>query len=1364
MSFVGFGAFEASDAPKPVVTRKGFAGADCELERACKQCGKKDASTKLKGLSALAERIQNVDANETRAVASWFADARVIELLGFRDTDARVRQAAFEALSACAAAGAPLKAVEASLAGPWWAATADAYADVARAAVQAWKRAFPKANGVVGATRNRRTIVAFALAVLKEEEVEEKDPLERKEQRAARAEARARALGGLAKLVAAAQRVGVDAAFLASLREVYASKQSWRALKAVQTTDPLERRACYALLEKLAAHAPGSADALSTGATLALLALDQEPEEVAPLWSCVAAVASQATIEAADKVAKKRDVAARAARAVAHAAKDRSRARTVAVHVARLCAQLPDAGAVVAALADSNSGPLVAAAVDVLRTDPWAAAAAFLQLDTPSKSSVERAAAALATTEPQTAADQLFSLALGVDATAGAAGAVLAATPKAFGELAFAFLAEILPLTHVTRRCAFLAALAPSPLAAHAARALTGPEAASMLNDHTVDALCALATARWESGDAATRDALVADAGAFLDRVLAKLPREPLAGDAGRTVETGLLENPAALAPFASVEALRACVAGAPAEALAAFVQECGRDRRLAAAVAGRALVLGALNEHGAALRGLRGDARAEAALHALRALAQAGSEDPDAWRVALKPCSARAKGAAPIVDAGAWRAGRNDAFLDLLEDCVADVARIGGDEVLVEALLRLDARPGANDAELSLELALDGLQDAHVAPLHGGACGAIDALPTEAVPSLLLAALRVALTRDRTRVAAALRVASSLASRLPKVELVTEPFRRGEDVTYVPSEEPCCILNIDHDDVGEAFYTVQFTDQREKQTVAAKLKRAAAVESSFAALGADVAEMRDAPPEALPAAAWLATKIVARLGGRDAVFREVATDAICAGDVAPLRALAAAPSLVHSQRVLAALADGAGALFVAQTLAGYSLAVEATARRVAGVLDRGLAQAYEGAHRAATLTCAARVLASEAARVVAFETVATALQRAAADLSHPAGSPAFVAALACAEACVAELARRRETKRVELDASALVPLLDRGARLAACVADMLAACGDVAGAPATDQGVLLRAVVAPVDEDSVMLAFDAAVALAAAALPALKRRTFKDAIEGPCSVYLKAHAADPVSLLACWALHRLCVAHAAEARQWGAAARPRDAERARLLIVDALQSTPVAEALSVVASEGFGDEENPDSTLKVRVATRARTVTAQYERDECLIEMVLAYDAAHPFRSVSVSFGLHQGIDEKKARRWALRLRAAAEASTAKRAVLDWRKDVDLEFDGVEPCPVCYGVLHPKSKKLPHLECATCHNKFHASCLAEWFQKSHKHSCVVCQTEFVAVKAKRSSGARPASPESAAPPLPAAPPPAPLYDEDELD
>ena len=175
------------------------------------------------------------------------------------------------------------------------------YADVARAAVKAWKAAFPKENGVVGAARNRHTIIAFAQSMLQDSD----------------AEARARVLGGLAKLVAASQRTGVDAPFLASLREVYASPSTWLALKNVKSSDAVERRNCYALLERLPHDA---ADANCSGAVRALLALDQEDLEVQALWSCVASIASPETVEHAST---RIDVSTRAARAVASASRSR---------------------------------------------------------------------------------------------------------------------------------------------------------------------------------------------------------------------------------------------------------------------------------------------------------------------------------------------------------------------------------------------------------------------------------------------------------------------------------------------------------------------------------------------------------------------------------------------------------------------------------------------------------------------------------------------------------------------------------------------------------------------------------------------------------------------------------------------------------------------------------------------------------------------------------------------------------------------------------------------------------------------------------------------------------------------------------
>ena len=203
--------------------------------------------------------------------------------------------------------------------------------------------------------------------------------------------------------------------------------------------------------------------------------------------------------------------------------------------------------------------------------------------------------------------------------------------------------------------------------------------------------------------------------------------------------------------------------------------------------------------------------------------------------------------------------------------------------------------------------------------------------------------------------------------------------------------------------------------------------------------------------------------------------------------------------------------------------------------------------------------------------------------------------------------------------------------------------------------------------------------------------------------------------------------------------REWAARCKPRDAEAAKRLAEENLQCAVVRAELASVADDADRTEiaKHEESTLELRVSKAAREVKATYRRDECAIEMSLRYAAAHPLRAVAVEFGQHQGVDDKTARRWALQLRSAAHHRSAVAAVNQWRANVDLEFDGVEPCPICYGILHPKSKRLPHLECAQCHNKFHAACLSEWFAKSHKHLCVVCQTEFnvrLAHKAKPKS------------------------------
>jgi E3 ubiquitin-protein ligase DOA10 len=69
--------------------------------------------------------------------------------------------------------------------------------------------------------------------------------------------------------------------------------------------------------------------------------------------------------------------------------------------------------------------------------------------------------------------------------------------------------------------------------------------------------------------------------------------------------------------------------------------------------------------------------------------------------------------------------------------------------------------------------------------------------------------------------------------------------------------------------------------------------------------------------------------------------------------------------------------------------------------------------------------------------------------------------------------------------------------------------------------------------------------------------------------------------------------------------------------------------------------------------------------------------------------------------------------------------ALLLWKRNVDKEFQGLEPCPICYSVLAPKTLTLPTLACQTCSNKFHPECLYKWFNSSHKSKCPLCQQPF---------------------------------------
>ncbi|KAJ0410537.1 hypothetical protein ATCC90586_008344 [Pythium insidiosum] len=142
---------------------------------------------------------------------------------------------------------------------------------------------------------------------------------------------------------------------------------------------------------------------------------------------------------------------------------------------------------------------------------------------------------------------------------------------------------------------------------------------------------------------------------------------------------------------------------------------------------------------------------------------------------------------------------------------------------------------------------------------------------------------------------------------------------------------------------------------------------------------------------------------------------------------------------------------------------------------------------------------------------------------------------------------------------------------------------------------------------------------------------------------------------------------------------------------------------------------------------MTVKGSRVSREITTTYVKDECALEMVIRVPSAYPLRSVEVECTRRIGISEDRWRRWVLQIIkvTSAQDGSLLDAVLLWKQNVDREFEGVEPCPICYSILNPKTRGLPNLPCKTCSNKYHNSCLYKWFNQSGKNKCPICQQPF---------------------------------------
>jgi E3 ubiquitin-protein ligase listerin len=159
--------------------------------------------------------------------------------------------------------------------------------------------------------------------------------------------------------------------------------------------------------------------------------------------------------------------------------------------------------------------------------------------------------------------------------------------------------------------------------------------------------------------------------------------------------------------------------------------------------------------------------------------------------------------------------------------------------------------------------------------------------------------------------------------------------------------------------------------------------------------------------------------------------------------------------------------------------------------------------------------------------------------------------------------------------------------------------------------------------------------------------------------------------------------------------------------------------------AAGILDPDSSGDGAAGELSIKASLGTRE--VTATYEIDDANLTLVVKLPVAYPLAPAELECARRVGISEGRLRKWMLTISAILrdQNGAVAEGLLLWRRNVDKEFAGVEPCPICYLVIHGASHQTPRLCCRQCGNKFHSACLYKWFTSSSKSTCPLCQTPW---------------------------------------
>lgn len=143
------------------------------------------------------------------------------------------------------------------------------------------------------------------------------------------------------------------------------------------------------------------------------------------------------------------------------------------------------------------------------------------------------------------------------------------------------------------------------------------------------------------------------------------------------------------------------------------------------------------------------------------------------------------------------------------------------------------------------------------------------------------------------------------------------------------------------------------------------------------------------------------------------------------------------------------------------------------------------------------------------------------------------------------------------------------------------------------------------------------------------------------------------------------------------------------------------------------------------DFPSNVRVKVLNLNISCVYEKDEVKLDVQLAIPESYPLKSLIIQSKKKMGVNEEQYRKWILNMTQVLFTTEGSiwESIHLWKNNLDKHFEGVEPCPICYSIVHSSNQTLPKIACKTCKNKFHSQCLYKWFSTSGNNTCPMCRS-----------------------------------------